>query len=346
MSQNSALSVTQSLSNHSESHQLSLDVVLAAMPNGVLMLDTRGVISHANPAANRLLGVDLPGKLWREVIRTTFAPRDDDGHEVSLVSGRRVRLDISALSPHPGQLIVITDMSETRALLARVSQMQRLSAMGRMVASLAHQIRTPLAAAMLYAQNLCRDNLPLIQRQKFSSKLSARLHDLEQQVNDMLLFAKSGDQLPVERMQLNDVLYQVAEQVEAIAEQAQMEFSLVCSEQEGVFLGNQNALTSALQNLIMNAFEACAAGSRVVLHGYVDEQQVYLSVSDNGPGIAEDDQAKLFTPFFTRKSQGTGLGLAVVKSVAKAHHGDVMLRSEVGRGSTFTVSIPRIQETS
>lgn len=344
MSQNSALSVTSSPTS-SDSYPLSLDAVLAAMPNGVVMLDTRGIISHANPAAEKLLDTALPGKLWREVIQSTFAPREDDGHEVSLVSGRRVRLDISALQPYPGQLIVITDMSETRALLARVSQMQRLSAMGRMVASLAHQIRTPLSAAMLYAQNLCRDNLPLPQRQKFSGKLSARLHDLEHQVNDMLLFAKSGEQLPVEKLQQHAILQQVADQVEAIAEQARMAFSLVATEHDGYFLGNQNALTSALQNLIMNAFEACAEGSRIVLHGHSDDQHIYLNVSDNGPGIADEDQEKLFTPFFTRKPQGTGLGLAVVKSVAKAHQGDVSLRSEVGRGSTFTVRIPRIQES-
>ncbi|RUO28009.1 PAS domain-containing sensor histidine kinase [Aliidiomarina sedimenti] len=325
------------------SSELPLDAVLAAMPNGVVMLDPRGCISHANPAAVQLLDTQLVGQLWREIIAHTFAPRDDDGHEVSLVSGRRVRLDISALSPHPGQLIVITDMSETRALQARVSQMQRLSAMGRMVASLAHQIRTPLSAAMLYAQNLCRDNLPLVQRTKFSSKLSARLQDLEQQVNDMLLFAKSGEQLPVERLQLNTVLETVREQVEVIAERTQISFEVVPAEQDATFLGNQSALTSALQNLIINAFEACSAGCRVVLYAQTDDEELYIGVSDDGPGIASADVEQIFTPFFTRKSQGTGLGLAVVKSVAKAHQGDVQVRSEVGQGTTFRFVLPRYQ---
>ena len=325
--------------------ELPMDAVLAAMPNGVVMLDPRGVISHANPAAETLLGAQLRGQLWREVIQSTFAPREDDGHEVSLSSGRRVRLDISALSPHPGQLIVITDMSETRALQDRVSHMQRLSAMGRMVASLAHQIRTPLSAAMLYAQNLCRDSLPLAQRQKFSNKLTDRLQDLEQQVNDMLLFAKSGEQLPVECLSVNDVLKLVQEQVEPISDRAQIAFEVIPCVNDAILLGNQSALTSALQNILMNAFEACPAGSRVVLHAQDTDKQIFIGVSDNGPGIAEGDLEQIFTPFFTRKSQGTGLGLAVVRTVAKAHQGDVQVRSKVGRGTTFSLILPLYQES-
>ncbi|MCC5880457.1 MAG: GHKL domain-containing protein [Idiomarina sp.] len=324
--------------------ELPLDAVLAAMPNGVVTLDTSGVISHANPAAESLLGKQLTGQLWREVIQSAFAPRDDDGHEVSLSSGRRVRLDISALSPHPGQLIVITDMSETRALQERVSHMQRLSAMGRMVASLAHQIRTPLSAAMLYAQNLCRESLPVAQRQKFSGKLTDRLQDLEQQVNDMLLFAKSGEQLPVERLQLNSLLTLLKEQIEPLSERAQIKFEVITNEQDALLLGNQPALTSAIQNLLMNAFEACQPGSRVVLHAHVADKKVYIGVSDNGPGIQSQDLEQIFTPFFTRKSQGTGLGLAVVRTVAKAHQGEVHVRSEVGRGTSFSFVLPEYQE--
>lgn len=323
--------------------QLPLDAVLGAMPNGVVMLDSRGVVSHANPAAKALLDHVLVTHLWRDVIAAAFAPRDDDGHEVSLTSGKRVRLDISALSPHPGQLIVITDMSETRALQERVSHMQRLSAMGRMVASLAHQIRTPLSAAMLYAQNLCRDNLPLPQRHKFSHKLSDRLMDLEQQVNDMLLFAKSGEQLPVAELQLSQLLDTVREQVEPISAHHDIQFEVVKGEHDAALIGNLSALTSALQNLLMNAFEACQPGQRVVLHSYIEKQYVHIAVSDNGPGIASVDLQHLFTPFFTRKSQGTGLGLAVVRTVAKAHQGDVQVHSEVGRGTTFRIILPIAQ---
>src|SRR5690606_36958072 len=111
-----------------------VDAILQAMPNAIITLDSQGYINHANRAAHELLGVALEQRLWREVIREVFSPRADDGHEVSLKSGRRVRLDISSLAPQPGQLIVLSDLTETRALQARMSQLQRLSSMGRMVA--------------------------------------------------------------------------------------------------------------------------------------------------------------------------------------------------------------------
>ncbi|RUO24503.1 PAS domain-containing sensor histidine kinase [Aliidiomarina minuta] len=320
--------------------KVQMDSVLAAMPNGVLMLDSRGVISSANPAAERLLGQQLNGELWRDVISSAFSPREDDGHEVSLVSGQRVRLDISSLQPDPGQLIVITDMSETRALQARVGQMQRLSAMGRMVASLAHQIRTPLSAAMLYAENLRRDKLPSAQREKFSRKLTDRLQDLEQQVNDMLLFAKSGEQLPVEHLFLNDVVREVAEQVEPLAQRESIQLEVVIADEDAEFIGNMSALTSAIQNLVMNALQACPKNSRVGIAASLNEEQLFIQVLDNGPGIDKKDLEHIFTPFFTRKSQGTGLGLAVVKTVAKAHQGSIRVDSEVGRGTIFTLALP------
>ena len=101
-----------------------------------------------------------------------------------------MKLSITPLENEPGQLIVITDLTETRQLQARVSHMQRLSSLGKMVASLAHQIRTPLSAAMLYASNLTRKGLGQEAQTQFANKLTDRLKELESQVNDMLLFAK------------------------------------------------------------------------------------------------------------------------------------------------------------
>ncbi len=126
--------------------------VLDVMPAGVILLDTQGVVREANPEAHRILEVPLVNERWFSVIQAAFDPREDDGHEVSLRNGRKVRLAISASAT--GQLILITDLTETRLLQSRVSDLQRLSSLGRMVASLAHQVRTPLSSAMLYASNL------------------------------------------------------------------------------------------------------------------------------------------------------------------------------------------------
>ena len=136
-----------------------LNHLLQVMPAGVIVLDGKGYVRQANEQASLLLGEPLEGELWRTIIARSFKPRADDGHEVSLFDGRRVKLSITPLVNEPGQLIVLTDLTETRQLQARLSHLQRLSSLGKMVASLAHQIRTPLSAAMLYAANLTRKNL-------------------------------------------------------------------------------------------------------------------------------------------------------------------------------------------
>ena len=163
-----------------EQELLRLRHILQVIPTGIVVLDARGFVAQANPVALDMLGEPLLQQRWIDVIARSFRPRSDDGMEVSLHDGRRVQLQLSALEPLPGQLIVMTDLTETRELQARVAQLQRLSALGKMMASLAHQIRTPLSGAMLYAQNLQNQKLPAPARGQFCQKHLNRLQDLEQ----------------------------------------------------------------------------------------------------------------------------------------------------------------------
>ncbi|CUS48397.1 MAG: flagellar two component signal transduction system histidine kinase FlrB [Idiomarinaceae bacterium HL-53] len=316
--------------------------LIHAMPNGVVLLDSRGFVREVNNEALRLLGEPLLGARWRDVIDRAFRPQADDGHEVSLYSGRRVRLDISSLSPEPGQLIVITDLSETRALLARISHLQRLTAMGKMVASLAHQIRTPLSAAMLYSEGLQRENLPPEQQHKFARKLNERLQDLESQLNDMLLYAKSGEQQPVGHIRALSLMEKLAQQIEAIAQQHEVTTAFQVDVDDAMILGNETALQGALQNIIVNAIHASKAGTKVEVHTFCENDLLKIEVIDTGCGIAKNDLSQIFTPFFTKKQHGTGLGLAVVKTVIHAHQGHIDVESELGVGTKFQITIPLV----
>nr|WP_086941115.1 ATP-binding protein [Thaumasiovibrio occultus] len=312
--------------------------VINAMPAGVVLLDPKGLISEANPEAERLLGTPLVGERWFTIIQRAFEPKDDDGHEISLRDGKKVKLAISA--SNSGQLILITDMTETRLLQSRVSDMQRLSSLGRMVASLAHQIRTPLSSALLYAENLGAANVPQPTRQRFQHKLVDRLHDLEKQVNDMLLFAKGGDNKVVSAFSVEELLNEIERMVDALIARHDVDFSIDCEDESTALFGNVNALASAISNLIINAIQVAGNGCRVSLNCQTHGQAVYVSVTDNGPGIAPEMQEKILEPFFTTRQQGTGLGLAVVQTVAKAHHGQLLIHSMPGAGATFTLQLP------
>ncbi|MDC0611048.1 ATP-binding protein [Vibrio sp.] len=312
--------------------------VLDVMPAGVILLDTQGVVREANPEAHRLLEVTLVGERWYSIIQSAFSPKEDDGHEISLRNGRKVHLAISA--SNTGQLILITDLTETRLLQSRISDLQRLSSLGRMVASLAHQVRTPLSSAMLYASNLGTSNLPTQTRERFQTKLMDRLHDLDKQVNDMLLFAKGGDNKVVKPFTVRELLDEFQPMVETALHANQIDYALETESEADILMGNSNAIASALSNLVMNAIQNSGKGSQIDVFVRAVGDTLKISIQDNGPGVPKHLQNKIMEPFYTTRSQGTGLGLAVVQMVCRAHNGSLELISEEGDGACFTVNLP------
>jgi two-component system sensor histidine kinase FlrB len=317
-----------------------LQHVIDVMPTGMIMLDGNGIVVKINDTAKRLLDEPILGQPWFSVIKRSFNPRADDWHEVSLNDGRRVKLEITTLGGQPGQLIMITDLTETRLLQDKLGQLQRLSSLGRMVSKLAHQIRTPLSAAMLYGANLRNKKLTQAARVNFQDKLMLRLHDLEQQVNDMLLFAKSGSKAVVEPLNINQLIEQAKQVIEPQVSQAGAKVNLNFCQQGGEVLGNISALSGAIQNLIHNSLSVIKANAVINISAYCQGEYAYISVRDNGPGISGELADKIFEPFYTSRSQGTGLGLAVVKSVTNAHQGEVSLLSQPGEGAHFCMKIP------
>lgn len=331
----------QRIDELSEKERLAnrLQNLLDLLPGGVIVIDGQGLVREANPAACELLGEPLIGQLWRQVIARSFAPRKDDGHEVSLRDGRRLSIATRSLDAEPGQLVLLNDLTETRRLQDQLARHERLSSLGRMVASLAHQIRTPLSAAMLYAGHLADNEQALSAqtRQRFAATLKERLHELEHQVRDMLVFARG--ELPLGDRVTPKALFQALQQ----AAQAHVQGHAVrwqCDSHLGELLCNRDTLVGALLNLIENALQASDGPARLKVHLYRRERSLHLCVSDAGSGIDAGLLGRLGEPFLTTKATGTGLGLAVVKAVVRAHQGTINLRSKVGRGTCVRVELP------
>ncbi|HEC18686.1 MAG TPA: PAS domain-containing protein [Gammaproteobacteria bacterium] len=322
-----------------------LRAILTALPAGVVVLDGSGRISEFNPSATALLGELRQGEVWATVITRVFAPRSDDGHDISLRDGRRVSISTCPLGEQPGQVLLITDVTETRALQDQLSQHQRLIAMGEMAAGLAHQIRTPLASSLLFAGQLKNPRLDDTTRSQLADKVTGRLRQLESLISDMLMFSRSGYSGD-ERTTVQALFAELEEQIAQACGQRNIQLIICCETPEHEIQGNPRILASALLNLANNALQALAqhngdTPARLTLHarpGVCDT--VELCVIDNGPGISEEIQEKLFQPFFTTRSDGTGLGLAVVQAVARAHGGSVHLESVPKKGSTFIVQLP------
>lgn len=322
-----------------------LESLLQMLPAGVLLLDENGFVVQSNAGANELLlaasGADsLVGQRWRVIIQRCFKPRRDDGHEISLVDGRRVSLRTTAMLNERGQLILLTDMTETRALQAQLSQHERLSAMGKMVASLAHQIRTPLAAATLYAGHLASNDLPAPHRLKFAGKLQERLHHLESQVRDMLIFAR-GEAPLNDEVTFAELMAGVTAAMEIPLSQYRAECVVDNRIEEMSLICNRDALISSMMNLINNALESCEHPIRIrIVLTASQDGRARIQIMDNGPGLEPQQKARMMEPFFTTKSNGTGLGLAVVQAVVRAHHGEFLLADSPMGGVSAELFLP------
>jgi two-component system, sensor histidine kinase FlrB len=347
-----------------------LQSLLTLLPAGVVVLDQYGRIADCNPAAVDLLSsaitpspslkvdagslkddlgflkTELPslkGELWRDVIQRSFAPRGDDGHEISLRDGRRISIATRSLDAEPGQLLLLTDLTETRALQQRLNHHQRLSDMGKMVASLAHQIRTPLSTAMLYAGHLCDGRLSESQIEKFSHKLLDRLQHLEQQVKDMLIFARSDVKLS-DTITTAELIAGLMAAIETPIAKSKAELVLVNDAETALLHCNKDSVVGALTNLVNNALQACAREARITINCYLRatdaRRSIIIEILDNGSGFDRNVAEQLNEPFFTTKSQGTGLGLAVVRAVAEAHQGQFAITSEPGCGARAELRLP------
>ncbi len=321
-----------------------LQHLLDLLPGGVVVLDQHGVVRECNPAAIELLGEPLLGEIWLQVINRCFAPRRDDGHEISLKDGRRISIATRSLDVEPGQIILLTDQTETRQLQNQLSRHERLSAMGRMMSSLAHQIRTPLSAAMLYAGHLSDGDLSRAQVQKFSKKIQSRLNHLEQQVNDMLIFVK-GDVKLTDRLAVDQLLADLQHAMEMPLQAAGAVCRIVNDAQGVCIYCNRQTMVGALLNLINNAVQASGKDCVIELRAEMQQEHLKLVVIDNGPGMDDVMIEQVKNPFFTTKSQGTGLGLAVARAVVRAHQGDFILQSNPGEGTIAGMLLPICQSS-
>ncbi len=317
-----------------------LQVLMATLPAGVVVLDERQRVVQLNRAAELLLGTGLEGGEWSSIERN-FAATETPG-EVDLQNGatlRRLSVSESVLESGQGRIVLLHDITETHRMRELAERNERLAAMGEMVAGLAHQLRTPLSAAMLYTANLRQPELPAADRAKVADRAIERMRYLERLIRDMLLFAR-GDSLGRQRFAVCELVAELGHTLEPIARARSLVLSVRCDCGDLELVGDRKALGGALTNLMENALQATDAGGEVTVRVTHSDGRVVFTVRDTGRGIEPAQQARLFEPFFTTRAEGTGLGLAIARGVARGHGGDITVESTPGRGSLFTLALP------
>lgn len=314
-----------------------LSHLLETLPGAFLVIDGDGVILERNKRASDLLNRPLLGVCWSEVVQREFCPNRRVDGDLCLKDGRWINLFRKSLECEHGEILLLTDVTESRRMSEMLQISDRLSAIGEMTASLAHQIRTPLASALLYISQLEAREESSKPGPDIARKAGDCLRNLDRLVNDMLNYAGGvtphGDTFHVREL-LKDVLNVIEPQLDDSSY-----VTVELQNRDMTLTGNREALLGALVNLVENALQACGEQPLIELSAIRSDDGIYLTVADNGHGIPESEWTNLFQPFYTTRPQGTGLGLAVVRSVAEAHGGSIELESGE-HGSTFVIHLP------
>ncbi len=321
-----------------------LGTVLETLPGGLVVLDDQNRVNEVNSVARVMFGEPLEGMAWAEVAERCFTGRSSGQGDFLLADGRRLSLAQRSLDADkdgasaPGRILLFSDITEQRKIENLFERHRRLASMGEMAAALAHQVRTPLSSALLYASNATRADLTDAYRMGLLDKSIVCLRDLEQLVSDMLSFARGASYVDAS-FTLDQLLAAVGTSVGPVLGDKQS-MTIATAPRALTLNGNREALAGAVINLVRNALQAAGDQAHVTVSASVEGNAVRISVSDNGPGVAQEQVEKIFEPFVSLRSDGTGLGLAVVRSVAKAHGGDVSLAANSAEGATFVLTLP------
>ncbi len=312
-----------------------LSALINGLPGGVLVLDSGGEIQECNPAARELLGEPLLAQSFAAVLARA-AVSTGVGEHTELRSGRFV--NISRRDLHSGgEVVLLTDVTEAHLMQVFLTRQQRLLTLGELAAGLAHQIRTPLAAALLYASQMTLPGRNPEDLARCAERTAGSLKQLDKLVNDMLAFAQGGAAREV--VSVSALLEQVAQWLRPALRRG-IRLTIRTQAPDLAVRANAPSLVSAVLNLATNALQAATADLDLeLLARRAADGRAQIVVSDNGPGVPEHIRERIFEPFFTTRARGNGIGLAIVKSVVEAHQGSVRLAGDAG-GATFIIDLP------
>lgn len=336
--------------------------IVESISSGIVAFDAAGKLTLSNRAAETILefdGKSAPGKMLAEVFGAGD-PVTKLGQDLLERGGIASRLEISRLDARgetrwigvsssvlhrqsgvpAGGILLVSDLTEARRSAEEAKLKDRLSAVGEMSAGIAHEIKNSLHSIMGFA-NLLREDAKDTEPPLAVRGILTEMHSLDATVRRILEFAKpssfSHERVPVNRL--------VQETASSIAEKARAQgVEVVLELAPDLHDAHLDALSirGAFVNLGGNAIEAMTQGGTLTIatRAADSSKEIRISFRDTGPGIPEEDRAKVFTPFFSTKRSGVGLGLALTQKTICDHGGRIQLHSRSGVGTEFVVHLP------
>jgi signal transduction histidine kinase len=334
-----------------------LDNILTNISEGIIFVDLDGIITTINPAAIKILQLpkdiafknffhhlkdDYFGFSMRNALHLSMTQKISYITLPSLQKEIEVTAHFVHASPkeYRGILVMLRDVSEIQKLQKIASRSDRLKELGEMAATVAHEIRNPLGGIRGYASLLYRNLQNSKHLQDMAKNIVEGTKALERLVTNVLQFSKPIEPKP----QQNDIVLLMKEMIKflkvdpSFSDDLQIHFH--CLEKQLFLLIDKDLIKSALLNILVNAFQAIEEKGKVMISIMKNNNLCMITISDNGKGIHAQDLDNIFSPFFTTKKDGNGLGLSETYKIIQAHLGTIDVRSEINRGTTFTIHLP------
>jgi two-component system, sporulation sensor kinase E len=346
-----------------------LETIFNALQEGVIITDAEGVMNYANPAACRFFGLDpenfagrplmrhIPGLAWEELAQQervvtrdleVFYPENrylnfyvlplNQGETGKRATKAKVKTEVE------GYALIVRDTTEDRRSTVKMVENEQFSALTMLAAGVAHEIGNPLNSLNIHLQLMERKlrNLPPGDRADLEELVEVSRGEVKRL--DFIITQFLRALRPTPPHLVSDAVNPIIEEsVSFLAPEIRDRDILVEQElREGLPLVplDRDQLKQAFYNLIRNSLQSMNAGGILRIRTDVDDAHVRISFRDNGGGISAEAMSKIFNPFFTTKSTGTGLGLLIVRRIVRDHGGEIEIDSNEGVGTTVTILLP------
>jgi two-component system, NtrC family, sensor kinase len=341
--------------------------IIETVSVGIVVVDLEGVITTWNSALEEIFGLTRDRVLQKnistvfdedliETIRNVVGgesgwairePRHIYKYGATAEDGRPLTLNIS-LAPFEaargvvtGTLVVLENVTERAQLEEQLLQREKLSSIGLLAAGVAHEVNTPLAGISSYAQMLLQQTSDEDPKRRLLEKIHVQTLRASGIVNNLLNFSRTGD-AQLREVDVNRVLDDTLQLLEPQLRGTRIEIVRHDEENLPVGYGNPSKLQQVFMNLILNARDAMPEGGRLTIGARTVESSLVVDFRDTGIGIAPENIARIYDPFFTTKDVGlgTGLGLALSYGIIQEHGGRIFVESRPGEGAHFTIKLP------
>jgi PAS domain S-box-containing protein len=324
--------------------------ILQSVPSGVISVDNSMTIKSINHAAEKILGLNSGNVIEmnfsgifnaplstlisgdENVVRGEYQYTTKDNRSIWL--GITTSQLINAAGEKIGHIFVFTDLTDIKAMQARMELKERLSQLGEMSAGISHELRNSMSVISGYAKLLSK-NVEEPNKQNVDEILS-EIRTMDKIISELLAFAKpsvlSVQQVDMHKL-LEDTIKYAVEDNDLVSVSVDVESHV--SVKADVVLMKQ-----AITNILINASEAMPEGGTISISIHRLNNRVKMNIKDSGPGIPEDIREKVFLPFYTTKAEGVGLGLALVQKIIFAHGGTIEVGSNQGGGTSFSIILP------